>query len=184
MKNLNYTKEQRGLIGKSAGKLRAFRAAAICFLLTLTFSCSKPEWPPVCPNGDCEAMFNVPYPMDKNGYYQVKLNFNQEYSPRFSIEVAADPTHPYYWYNETPVVEARFSSSSVIHLQHEKVPVVQPARIYLSGDPSKKLYGKRIIGPILNEMIGDTLKVDVEVFWDAGGNYKIKNYGLNFIIFS
>lgn len=182
MKKLKLITDYKEFVSKSAGKLRAFCAAAWPFLILTALSCEKPDVPPVCPDGDCQAEFIIPFLQDENGYFDVKLDFTGKYSPRFSVGVEADPTHSYYWYNETPVVEARFNSSSYIQLQHEKVPVVQPTRIYLSGDSTKKLYGKRIIGPILEDMIGDTLKVDVEIFWDAGGNYKIKNFSLKFKI--
>ena len=167
---------------KFSWQLRAFRAAAVGFITLFAISCTEPDKPAVCDTGDCSAMFKVPYPKDSNGYYHVDLDFTQQYYPRFYAEVEADPTNPYWWYNDTPVVEAYFSSETVLELEYEDVYVVQPGRIYLHGRDSSKLYGKRLIGPIIPEMIGDTINVNVEILWDAGENYVVKDYLLNFIV--
>ena len=182
MRKQSSTINQKESIDKSRGNLRAFRAAAYGLLVLLALSCSKPEKPSVCTGGECEASFKIPYPIDENGYYHVELDYTQQYYPRFYAEVEADPTDPYWWYNDMPVVEAYFDSESVFELEYEDVRIVQPGRIYLHRKESDRLYGKRIIGPISPEMIGDTINVNVEILWDAGENYLVKDYNLKFIV--
>ena len=182
MRKQNNTISVRESIDKSRWNLRAFRAAAVIVLGLLALSCTKDDTPPVCPTGNCEAILKAPYSKDENGYYRVELDYSQQYYPRFYLEVEADPTDSYWWYNNTPVVEAYFDSKTVLELTYEDVKIVQPGRIYLHGDKTKKLYGKRLVGPISPEMIGDTINISVEILWDAGENYIVKDFFANFIL--
>ena len=154
----------------------------ILFLLILLGSCSREEIKPdVCINGDCDSFFQTNYTIDKNGYYKVTLDYDGEYYPRFFVDVFANSTNEYWWYNGMPVVEAEFYGDKYLQLPYEKVPVVQESQIYLTGK-GEILSSRRIIGPIPPQMKGDTLNVRVEVFWDAGGNSVIKDYFLKFIL--
>ena len=44
------------------------------------------------------------------------------------------------------------------------------------------LYSKRIVGPLIKEMIGDTIKIYSETFFDCGVSLIILNDSINVII--
>lgn len=112
MTNLELAKDYKEFVVKFAGQLRAFRAAAWPLVLFLALSCSKEDVLATCPTGDCNASIIFPQAADKNGYYHVRLDWNQEYYPYFSVDVEADPTSPEYYYNGDPVVTAQFDSDT------------------------------------------------------------------------
>jgi hypothetical protein len=153
-------------------------------LLLVFASCTKEDLkPPTCTDGDCNGYLELPYPIDENGYYHVDLSWDGQYYPRFSIDTYAEPTDPYWWYNETPVVQANFYTENTWTFQHDELPVVQNNRIYLSkNENSSNLYGKRIVGPIPPQMEGDTLNIKAVIFWDAGINYVEKEISLKIIV--
>jgi len=154
----------------------------LLFILLTFASCEKEELiPDTCINGDCSAYFELNYPQDENGYYRVKLNYSGEYYPWFVVDVYANATNKVWWYNDMPVVEAEFYGDKYLELPNEIIPVVQETQIYLSGK-GEKLNGKRVIGPIPPQMKGDTLNVEVEMYWDAASNSILKNYSLKFIM--
>lgn len=151
--------------------------------MVLLASCSKEEVPQVCFDGSCDASLEIDAVLDSNGYYHVDLDWNSEYWPRFSVGTYADSTDPYWWYNDSPVVQANFYTDTTIEVGNDVIPIVQSSRIYLSSrNGSKVLYGKRIVGPFPPEMQGDTLEIKAEIFWDAGIHYKEKEISLKFII--
>ena len=47
---------------------------------------------------------------DKNGYTHIKLNWDGEYWPRFTIGLYADTQDKEYWYNGSPVITSVASS--------------------------------------------------------------------------
>ena len=112
MRNLKHVNDYKEFVVKSAGKLRAFRAAAWPILLLTAFSCTKDSISTVCLDGNCDASMIFPVEADENGYYHVPLDWNQEYYPYFSIDVEADTTDPEYRYAGDPVVTARFDSDT------------------------------------------------------------------------
>jgi len=158
-------------------------------LTILIVSCTKDDVSSnICINGDCSAYFSVPYQQDSSGYFHVKLDYSGEHDPYFVIEAYATAVVPEYRYNDTSIVEAEFKGDKTLrvliaeHLNsYETIPVVQETSIYLSGN-SDTLFGRRTVGPIPPSMIGDTLNVNAEIFWDAGMQSKFKNYSLKFII--
>lgn len=107
-----FTVELRRFINKSAGKLRAFRAAAVGLLTVLTLSCTKDDTPAPCLNGPCDAQMIFPVQPDQNGYYHIKLDWSREYLPYFIIDVEASLIDPWYHYNGVSVVEAAFDSNT------------------------------------------------------------------------
>lgn len=169
---------------KIARQLRAFRAASSLILAFLALSCSTDEVdvPPICVDGDCSAQFIVNYPQDINGYFHVDLNFDGQYYPRFNIELDADATHEAWRYNDRPVVVAAFDTDTYWQFQNDYLPVVQGTNIYLSLQSSGRMYGKRIVGPIPPEMVGDTITIYPQIMWDAGNAYQVKDFSLKFII--
>lgn len=153
----------------------------VLFLMLILASCTKEDvLPDTCTGGDCIASFSTNYNQDENGYYHVTLNYSNSTYPRFNVDVYANPTNNLYWYNDMPVVSAEFLGDKYLQLPMEQIPVVQETLLYLSG--KETLYTRRIIGPIPPEIKGDTLNVDVEVFWDAGSQSVFKNYSLKFIL--
>ena len=158
----------------------------ILLLLTMlfAFSCTVEEGldPPTCINGDCSAQFFIDGELDQNGFYHVKLNWQGEYSPRFNIEILSSVTDPWYWYNDSPVVQANFYSDNMIDTGYEKIPIVQSSRIYLSMKESYKAYGKRIVGPVPSTYKNDTIYIKPEVFWEAGSKSIGKSYNFLKII--
>ena len=144
-----------------------FNLSILLFILILGSlfftSCTKEDiYPPLC-NGGCNAEIIVDLPQDSNGFYYVTGN-------RFNIEVFANGTNEYYWYNDSPFIEAKFEGD-----------VVQGSSIYLSRN-GNSFYTKRIVGPIFDEMIGDTLTISGDVYWDGGRKYKIQDFSIKFIV--
>lgn len=155
----------------------------LVLMLAMFASCSKDDIPQVCYDGSCDASLELPGNLDSNGYYHIDLEWNGEYFPRFSIDIYADATDPYWWYNETPVAQANFYTDTTIEVGYDVIPVVQSSRVNLSSrDKSNTLYGKRIVGPFPPEMKGDTIDVKAVIFWDAGINYKEKEISIKFIV--
>ena len=156
-------------------------------------SCSEEEIiPSLCPDGTCDGALYIPYPKDSNGYYHVDLDFTGEYLPRFSIYVEADDVDPHFYYNDIGVVQAAFESSSFWTLSSGvTVDLVQSTTIYLNNSPQNTEYSpviqgrkwaKRIVGPIPNEFIGDTITIQAEIYWDGGSNFKSQYFEEKFII--
>ena len=112
MRNLKHVNDYKEFVIKSAGKLRAFRAAAWPILILTSFSCTPPSISTTCPTGNCNASIVFSEEIDENGYYHVPLDWNQEYYPYFSVDIQADPTSPEYYYNGDPVVTAQFDSDT------------------------------------------------------------------------
>lgn len=136
-------------------------------LLTLSVlsSCSKDEvYPDVCIDGNCDAILKLQYPQDSNGFYHVKLDG----TTRFDIEIFADNINDYWRYGGKSVAFAKFYSDASRIILGDEVKLVQETEVYLSEVGSNELYGKRIIGPVVNEFIGDTITVDATVYWDGG----------------
>jgi len=155
----------------------------LVLMLAMFASCSKDDIPQVCYDGSCDASLELPGNIDSNGYHHIDLDWNGEYFPRFSIDIYADATDPYWWYNETPVAQANFYTDTTIDVGYDVIPVVQSSRVNLSSrDKSNTLYGKRIVGPFPPEMKGDTIEVRAVIFWDAGINYKEKELFIKFIV--
>ena len=100
---------------KNSCQLRAFFAAAkpLLFLLLATSCTPSEDYSPTCPSGDCQAGVIFPVQPDENGYHHVKLDWNREYLPYFSVDAYAEPTSPEYFYNNSPFVTARFDSNLV-----------------------------------------------------------------------
>ena len=168
----------------SLGNLRAFRAAAAAVILTLSLACTKdPIAPQACKGGPCEAAMFLPGDRDANGYYTIELDWDREYLPYFGIDVHATKVNPYYEYNGVSVVEGVFNSDTTWFLPESNVEVqiVQETTVYFSESPAR-LESKRIVGPFPPEMIGDTITVNMEIFWDAGMESIIKNYSEKFIV--
>jgi len=166
----------------------------ILLLLTaFTVSCTEEDInPSLCPDGNCDGALYIPFPKDANGYYHVDLDFNGEYLPRFDIFVEGDDVDPYYYYNDMGVVQAAFISDSFwIMPNGVEMDLVQSTTFYLNNStqnneytpslPSKK-WGKRIVGPIPNEFIGDTITIQAEIYWDGGSKSKSQLFEEKFII--
>ena len=162
-------------------------------LALLTLSCTEEDIrPSLCLDGFCDGSLYIPYPKDSNGYYHVDLEFAGEYLPRFNIFVEADDVDPFYYYNDMGVVQAAFESSSYwVLVNGVVVDIVQDTTIYLNNSSdnteytpsvSGRKWGKRIVGPIPNEFIGDTITIRAEIYWDGGSKSNSQLFEEKFII--
>lgn len=138
------------------------------FLLSLAFfftSCSKEDsLPPLC-YGGCNATIEVDLAQDTNGFYIISPD-----KARFDVHIYANGTTPFYHYNEQSVIEATFYSE-----------LTSGGFIYL-GKREGNYYSKKIIGPITNEMVGDTILVAGDIYWDGGNEYSLQEFYLKFIV--
>lgn len=167
----------------SLGNLRAFRAAAVLLLIGFMHACSKaPLSPDTCPGG-CSAQMVFPVVQNQDGYYNVELDWDREYLPYFTIDLTATKLNPEYLYNGNSVVSAELHSETTWMLEESgvEVQVVQESSVYFT-DNGGNLKSKRIVGPFPPTMIGDTVTVYMEVFWDAGMESKKMNFFENFIV--
>ena len=90
------------------------------------------------------------------------------------------------------VVQAAFESSSFWVLANGVVvDIVQDTTIYLNNSSdnteytpsvSGRKWGKRIVGPIPNEFIGDTITIRAEIYWDGGSKSNSQLFEEKFII--
>ena len=91
--------------------------------------------------------------------------------------VFTEPTYrPFtgdYTYSGTPLPSG---SLDIILSQFNgmRVNIVQPSPIYFS-EQNGVLYSKRLVGPIPPTVIGDTITIYMEVFWEAGNNSILKS---------
>jgi len=111
---------------------------------------------------------------DKNGYTHIKLNWDGEYWPRFTIGLYADTQDKEHWYNGTPVITSVASSDKEFDMgSYGTQEVVQSTKVYYNLDPNvkdgSKAYSKRIVGPFPPEMKGQAITVYVSTSWDMGG---------------
>jgi len=156
---------------------------AVLLLLLFFASCSKDDiFPPICIDGDCNAEFYIDYPQDENGYFILDLDFDQQYLPKFNINVGASVTHPFWWYNDSPVVVAVFETDTYWQYHNDLLPAVQGTRVYFKQVTKDKATTKRIVGPIPREMRGDTITIYPTIMWDAGNAYEKKTFSLKFIV--
>jgi len=170
-------------MNNSLGNLRAFRAAVVLLLIVFTHACTKtPLTPDTCPGG-CDAQMVFPVEKGENGYYSIELDWDKEYLPYFSIDLIASKVNPEYHYNGIGVVSAELYSNSTWVLESSGlvVDVIQESSVYFS-ESGDNLRSRRVVGPFPPEMIGDTVIVYMEVFWDAGMNSKISKYSEKFIV--
>ena len=83
-------------------------------ICTLLLGCSVEDEgiAPLCLDGDCDAVMELAYERDENGYYHVPLDWDGEFLPRFNIDVEAEPTSPEYHYNDQAFISATFDTDS------------------------------------------------------------------------
>ena len=112
MRNTKHVNDYKEFVVKSAGKLRAFRAAAWPILILTALSCTKRTVHTVCTDGSCDASIIFPTQIDENGYYHIPLDWNQEFYPYFTVDIQADPTSREFYYGGSSVVTARFDSDT------------------------------------------------------------------------
>lgn len=135
-------------------------------VLPILYSCNIEEpYNELC-TGGCIADIVVNLPQDGNGFYHVT-------GDRFDVEVFANATTETYRYNNNSVIEAQFYGE-----------VVQSTTLYLSriNEAGTKYKTKRIVGPIFQEMVGDTLDIYGDVYWDGGTEYELQKFSFKIII--
>ena len=182
MRNTKLVNDYKKFVNKSAGKLRAFRAAAWPILILTALSCTKDSIPTVCLDGNCDASIIFPVEADENGYYHVPLDWDRDYYPYFTVDVEADLPNPFYFVNGEPVVSARFNSNTSWILSNDIINIAQNTKIYFKSKGGK-LSSKRTLGPFPPTMIGDTITVFMEVEWNTGVTALVKpNFIEKFIV--
>lgn len=165
----------------------------IVLITVFTVSCSQEEVnPSLCPDGNCDGALYIPFPKDSNGFYHVDLDFNGEFLPRFDIYIEGDDVDPFYYYNDMGVVQAAFESDSYWVMENGvQVDLIQDTTIYLNNSPSNneyvptnpsKKWGKRIVGPVPPQFIGDTITIRAEIYWDGGSKSMSQLFQEKFII--
>jgi len=124
-----------------------------------------------------------PVQKDVNGFYHINLDWNREYLPYFTIDLIASIIHPEYRYNGVSVVTAEFYSKTSWTLENSgvEVDILQDTHVYFK-DNGLNLTSKRIVGPFHPKIIGDTVQIDMEVFWDAGMQSVLRKYSEKFIV--
>lgn len=100
------------------------------------------------------------------------------------------------------IIKVRDTTVTLSYFQGEIIPIVQETSVYhdvkdkmecYGWDNPKSgttpietgncvLYSKRIIGPLIKEMIGDTIKIYSKTYFDCGEDFKIIKDSLNVII--
>lgn len=100
------------------------------------------------------------------------------------------------------IIKVRDTTVTLSYFQGEIIPIVQETSVYhdvkdkmecYGWDNPKSgttpietgncvLYSKRIIGPLIREMIGDTIKIYSKTYFDCGEDFKIIKDSLNVII--
>ena len=172
--------------------MKYLKLLLLLFLFSIVSCSEEDSRPSLCQDGFCDGSLYIPFPKDSNGYYHVDLDFEGDYLPRFSIFVEADDVDPFYYYNDIGVVQSAFESSSYWVMNNGvEVDIVQETTIYLNNSPDNTEYvpsiagrkwGKRIVGPIPNEFIGDTIVIRAEIYWDGGSNSSSQLFEEKFII--
>jgi len=172
--------------------MKYLKLLLLLFLFSIVSCSEEDSRPSLCQDGFCDGSLYIPFPKDSNGYYHVDLDFEGDYLPRFSIFVEADDVDPFYYYNDIGVVQSAFESSSYWVMNNGvEVDIVQETTIYLNNSTDNTEYiptttgrkwGKRIVGPIPNEFIGDTIRIRAEIYWDGGSNSASQLFEEKFII--
>jgi len=158
-------------------QLRAFCAAGFA----LFFSCTPDStFAPPCGTVDCTASIELNYPVDSNGYKIVELYYDTFGKAYFTVDINATPTDEYYWYNDQPVVSAELSGNLEYYIRNSLVNVVPTTDVYMKKTGAM-MVTRQILGS-RTELIGDTLRLNVEVVWDAGEFTVTRKYFENLIL--
>ena len=101
------------------------------------------------------------------------------------------------------IIKVRDTTVTLDYFQGEIIPVVQETSIYLSVKDKRRCYGwdnpqsgptpsetgencilysKRIVGPLIREMIGDTIKIYSRTFFDCGSKSELLRDSISVII--
>ena len=101
------------------------------------------------------------------------------------------------------IIKFRDTTVTLDYFQGEIIPVVQETSIYLSVKDKMKCYGwdnpqsgqtpsetgencilysKRIVGPLIKDMIGDTIKIYSNTFFDCGSKSEFVRDSISVII--
>ena len=134
------------------------------------------------------SLLTMNYPKDNNGYYHIVLDTLVTMN-RYNIYIEATKLKSQYAYNGVFNIQAKFNSSAVyrfynpilnIFLPVEVVPtspiilkeyfngsVNQLADEYVPTDPTKMVWSKRIIGPVPDIFMNDTITIYCKIDWDA-----------------
>jgi hypothetical protein len=141
------------------------------------------------------SLLTMGYPKDSNGYYHIILDTLASMN-RYNIYIEATKLKPQYAYNGVFNIQAKFKSSAAYRIYNEFLNVFLPVEVvptspiilkeYFGGsitqladeykptDPSKMVWSKRIIGPVPDIFINDTIVIYCRIDWDAS-SYTLAN---------
>ena len=86
-------------------------------------------------------------------------------------------------YTSSTVVPSRVEELTLNLFTGQEVNVVQNTEIYFrENKPSAELFTKRIVGPFPPQIVGDTITIYAEIYWEAGNYSKFQYLEEKFII--
>ena len=134
------------------------------------------------------SLLTMGYPIDKNGYYHIILDTLASMN-RYNIYIEATKLKPQYAYNGVYNIQAKFNSSAVYRIYNEFLNVFLPVQVvptapiilkeyfkgsitqlpdeYTPTDITKMVWSKRIIGPVPDLFMNDTIIIYCKIDWDA-----------------
>lgn len=174
------------LLASCSKEVKVFQAETLPRSLSSTSSTS----PFVAPKSSLLTML---YPKDNNGYYVIILDTIASMN-RYNIYIEATKLKPQYAYNGVFNIQAKFNSSAMYRIYNEFLNVFLPVQVvptapiilkeyfkgsitqladeYIPTDPKKMVWSKRIIGPVPDIFINDTIVIYCKIDWDAS-NYTL-----------
>jgi len=174
MINSKLTVDYKRFVDKTAGKLRAFRAAAWPILILTALSCSKPSKPSVCIDGECVAYIT---PVQQTGEFYFNINEEDSKPQYFTIKLHASKVDPYWYYNDIGKVTVRWSGNLQYTIYHRGgFDIINSADGETYGHSNDDtVVITQLIGvkPIHS---GETLDLHAEVLWDAGDSSVSKSF--------
>jgi len=174
MKDTKSVLELNKFIDKTAGQLRAFRAAAWPILFLTTLSCSNPPLPAVCTDGECTAYIA---PVKQTGDYYFDINEDDPKPQYFTVEVHASKVDPYWYYGDIGKISVKWSGNLQYLMYHR-------GGFDIINSADRETYGHfneattiitQLIG-VKPQHSGETLDLNVEVLWDAGDHSVVKTF--------
>ena len=162
---------------KISVQLRAFCAAGYALFLSCTPSTLDE---PTCLGGNCTAIIK---PIQQTNSFSFDIDENNPKIQYFTVEVHATPTSPQWRYNGIPAVSGYYSGNLKYYIRNSySYDEINSADREVFGKfTGNKVILRQIIGvdPTLS---GETLKLNVEIWWEAGEHTVVRNFSQNFLL--
>ena len=86
-------------------------------------------------------------------------------------------------YTSSSVLPSRIEELTLDIFAGQEINIVQNTEIYFKENkPSQELYTKRIVGPFPPQIVGDTITIFAEIYWEAGNQSKFQYLEEKFIV--